>query len=213
MAPSTPPPPSRALLAALTIASTASPVMSPRIAVNLSVTDWSPECSCYDPRDRSCKLMAITTSKTLTLREQAKPSRGPASAEAKLALLMRLEHRRLRTARAVIRLHEILCFLRAYPDNARVLAQTERMLGNFHRRFDLRRHRAALSDSGIAGTAITYRFYWSTAHWLARRWPEWFQFDRGDIEPAERGRAGLPLLVTPAGAAWLKQRHVSAFEG
>ena len=156
--------------------------------------------------------MAITTSKTLTLLEQAKSSYGSAYAEAKLALLMRLEHRRLRTARAVIRLHEILCFLRAYPDNARVLAQTERMLGNFHRRSDLRRHRAALSDSGIAGTAITYRFYWSAAHWLARRWPEWFQFDRGDIEPAERVRAALPLLVTPAESAWLKQSHVPAFE-
>ena len=112
----------------------------------------------------------------------------------------------------MIRLHEALCFLRAYPDDARVLAQTERMLGNFHRRSDLRRHRAALADSGIAGTAIHYRFFWSTAHWLARRWPERFQFDRGDIEPAERVRAALPLLVTPAESAWLKQSHVPAFE-
>src|SRR3972149_10384705 len=92
MAPSTPPPPSRALLAALTIASTASPVMSPRIAVNLAVTDWSPECSCYDPRDRSCKLMAITTSKTLTLLEQAKSSYGSAYAEGQLSPLFRLRH-------------------------------------------------------------------------------------------------------------------------
>lgn len=142
--------------------------------------------------------MAITLSKTLTSLEQAKSSFGEGYAETKLALLSRLEHRRLRTPRAVIRLHEVLCFLRAYPDDARVLAQTERMLGNFHRRSDLRRHRAALADSGIAGTAICYRFFWSTAHWLARRWPDRFQFDRGDVEPAERLRAALPLLVTPA---------------
>ena len=86
------------------------------------------------------------------------------------------------------------------------------MLGNFHLRPDLRRHRAALSDTGIAGTAITYRFFWSTAQWLARRWPERFQLDRSDIEPAERVRAALPLLVTPAESAWLTQSHVPAFE-
>jgi len=114
--------------------------------------------------------------------------------------------------RALIRLHEVLCFLRAYPDDARVLAQTERMLGTFHRRPDLRRHRLALADSGIAGTAIHYRFFWSTAQWLARRWPECFQFDRSDTEPAQRVRAALPLLVTPAESAWLKQDHVPVFE-
>jgi hypothetical protein len=147
----------------------------------------------------------------LTSLEQAKSGFGEGCADAKLALLGALERVRLRTPRAVIRLHEALCFLRAYPDDARVLARVERMLGNFHRRPDLRRHRAALADSGIAGTATHYRFFWSTAHWLARRWPERFRFDRGDIEPAERIRAALPLLVTPAESAWLKESRVPAF--
>lgn len=156
--------------------------------------------------------MPITLSNTLTSLEQAKGSYGKGCAEAKLALLVRLEHRGLGSARAVIRLHEVLCFLRAYPDDARVLVQAERMLGNFHRRPDLRHYRTALADSGIAGTATHYRFFWSTAHWLARRWPERFEFDRGDIEPAERVRAALPLLVTPAESAWLKESRVPAFQ-
>ncbi len=156
--------------------------------------------------------MAIALSKTLTSLEQAKGNYGEGYAETKLALLIRLEHRRLPTARGVMRLHEALCFLRAYPDDARVLAQVERMLENFQRRPDLRRHRAALADSGIAGTVIHYRFFWSTAHWLARRWPQRFQFDRSDIEPSERVRVALPLLVTPAESAWLKQGHVHVFE-
>ena len=156
--------------------------------------------------------MAIALSKTLTSLEQAKGNYGEGYAETKLALLIRLEHRRLPTARGVMRLHEALCFLRAYPDDARVLAQVERMLENFQRRPDLRRHRAALADSGIAGTAIHYRFFWSTAHWLARCWPQRFQFDRSDIEPSERVRVALPLLVTPAESAWLKQGHVHVFE-
>ena len=155
--------------------------------------------------------MAITLSKTLTSLEQAKGGYGEGHAEAKLARLMRLEHRGLRTARGVIRLHEVLCFLRAHPDDARVLAQVERMLGNFHRRPDLRRFRAALADTGIAGTATYYRFFWSTAHWLARCWPERFQLDRGDVEPAQRIRAALPLLVTPAESAWLKESRIPVF--
>jgi hypothetical protein len=157
--------------------------------------------------------MAFTLPKTLASLEQAKGSYGEGCAGTKLALLAKIEHGRLRTGRAVIRLHEVLCFLRAYPDDARILAQVERMLANFHRRPDLRRHRAELADSGIAGTAIYYRFFWSTAHWLARRWPERFQLDRRDFEPAQRIRAALPLLVTPAESAWLKQRRVPAFEG
>jgi len=98
---------------------------------------------------------------TLAALEQAKNNYGPGCAETKVALLARLEHRMLRSAQAVNRLHEVLCFLRAYPDDAKILAQVERMLEAFHRRADLRRHRAALADSGIAGTNIYYRFFGS----------------------------------------------------
>ncbi len=144
--------------------------------------------------------------------EQAKGRYGEGCAETKLALLGGLEGARLRSARAVLRLHEVLCFLRAYPDDERVLALVERMLERFHRRADLRRHRAALADSGIAGTAIRYRFFWPTVRWLARRWPRQLVFERGDREPLERIRAALPLLVTEAERAWLKASGVSAYE-
>ncbi len=144
--------------------------------------------------------------------EQAKTRYGEGCAETKLAMLGELEGARLRSARAVVRLHEILCFLRAYPDDARVLALVERMLEGFHRRADLRRHRAALADSGIAGTAIRYRFFWPTVRWLARRWPRQLVLERGNREPLERIRAALPLLVTEAERAWLKASGVSAYE-
>jgi len=149
--------------------------------------------------------------RTLAALERAQRNYGEGCADAKLALLGRLATAKLRTARAVVRLHEVLCFLRAYPDDARVLAQVERMLDRFPRRGDLRRHRAALADTGIAGTTIHYRFFWATLHWLARRWPEQLQLDRADREPAERISAALPLLVTQAEAAWLKESGVPAF--
>jgi len=112
------------------------------------------------------------TTGTLRALERSKDQYGAGCAEAKLALLGRLERADLRSARAVRRLHEVLCFLRAYPDDARLLAQVERMLARFPRRPDLKRAREALADTGIAGTAIRYRFFWSTLRWLARRWPE-----------------------------------------
>jgi hypothetical protein len=86
------------------------------------------------------------------------------------------EYRRLRTARVGHPSARVLVCC-AYPDDARVLAQTERMLGNFHRRADLRRHRAALVDTGIAGTT-THQFFIHRG-WF-RCWPQRFQLDRGD---------------------------------
>ena len=151
------------------------------------------------------------TAGLITSLDQAKSSYGEGCAEAKLQLLLRLDRSRLRSSGAVLRLHEVLCFLRAYPDEARILAQVERMLANFQRRADFRRHRAALAETGIAGTSIHYRFFWGSARWLARRWPQSLSFDRRDREAEEKLAGVLPLLVTPAEAAWLKKGGVRAY--
>ncbi len=107
---------------------------------------------------------------------------GRGLGERRLTLLEALDGVALKTGKQVTRLHEALCFLRAYPDNRAVLRQVERMLEIFGRREDLRAHRAELADSGIAGTDIHYRFYWITARWLARHWP-----DRLTVDWAELG--------------------------
>ena len=151
------------------------------------------------------------TTRILAALERIKDHFSAGSAEAKLALLVRLARADLRSARAVRRLHELLCFLRAYPDDARLLAQVERMLAAFHLRADLRRAREALTDTGIAGTAIRYRFFWSTLRWLARRWPERLEIDRSEAEVADKLGAALPLLLTWAEAAALKQLDLPAF--
>ena len=151
------------------------------------------------------------TTRTLTALERSKDRYGAGSAEVKLALLRRLERADLRSARAVSRLHEALCFLRAYPDDARLLAQVERMLARFAGRADLRRAREALTDTGIAGTAIRYRFFWSTLRWLVRRWPERIKIDRSETEIADKLASALPLLLTWAEAAALKELGPPAF--
>ncbi|MGH7730160.1 MAG: hypothetical protein ACRENJ_02820 [Candidatus Eiseniibacteriota bacterium] len=134
--------------------------------------------------------------------ERSRAEFGGASESHKLGLLEPLERRSLGTAAQVLRLHEVLCFLRAYPDGPRLLAAVERMLERFPRRRDLRRHRAALADTGVAGTAIEFRFFWPTARWLARRWGSRLTVVWRDLDQRERLADLLPLLTlygeTPA---------------
>jgi len=108
---------------------------------------------------------------TLRSLERIHRQYGAGLAERKLALLRRLVRPRLSSAGAVRRLHEALCFLRAYPDSPEVLQQVDAMLLVFEHRSDLRRFAAQLESSGIAGTAIVYPFFSATSEWLAKRWP------------------------------------------
>ena len=145
------------------------------------------------------------TSSVRSLLERLERSRAEfdgASETHKRVLLEALERRRLATAAQVLRLHEVLCFLRAYPDGPRLLATVERMLEIFARRRDVGRHRAALAGTGIAGTATEFRFFWPTARWLARRWGRQLTIVWKDFEQRERLADLLPLLThygeTPA---------------
>ncbi len=110
---------------------------------------------------------------------------GATAASEKLRLLAELEHKSLGRAAEVGRLHEALCFSRAWPDNPKLLATVNRMLKHFSERADLNRFAGALEDSGIDGTDIRFRFYRVTALWLAQRCGDslhidWEQFEAGD---------------------------------
>ena len=120
---------------------------------------------------------------------------GGGIAGRRIDILRRLGTAHLANARQVLRLHESLVFLRAYPDNAEVLVQVEAMLHDFSERADLIEHRDALADSGVAGTDIYYRFYWVTARWLARHWPERLTIDWGEFDNRDQLVALLDLLL------------------
>ena len=118
---------------------------------------------------------------------------GPGLAGRKLLLLRGLARARLHSASAVRRLHEILCFLRACPDDAELLATVTRMLEAFSHRGDLRRFASRLESSGIAGTDILYRFFPAMAEWLAARWPAELRLEWAEVSTAERDRIEIWL--------------------
>jgi hypothetical protein len=116
--------------------------------------------------------------------ERLKTVHGGDAAAHRLELLRQLDRRRLPEPEEVERLHECLCFARAYPDNREVLGQVEAMLAGFAGRSDLKRFRRYLGQTAIAGTEIQFPFFWPTARWLARRWPDslhvdWSWWDKG----------------------------------
>ena len=136
---------------------------------------------------------------------------GAAYAAQKLAALERLARSRLGTAREVERLHEAVLFVRAYPDNRRVLEAARALLAGFATRTDLRRFREMLAHTGIAGTTCWFPFFFPTATWLAARWPGQLQFDRGDVEAGQNLARALPLLVTPLEATALREAQLPGY--
>ena len=142
--------------------------------------------------------------------EGLRNARGEEAAGAKQACLAVLARRPVGTARAVERLHEALCFLRAYPDDAGVLARVSSMLARFARRPDLRRHRRALRVSGIAGTAIRFPFFAGTARWLAARWADRLTVDWKAFSNRAALERVLPLVSLSAEAPGLDELDLGA---
>ena len=120
---------------------------------------------------------------------------GPGTARRKRALLPPLARGRLASGAEVERLHETLCFLEAYPDNAPLLSDVRRLLSRFSKRADLRSFRRKLADTGIAGTDTFYPFYYPTALWLARHWGDRLHVEWDDFEKAKALEDLLPLLA------------------
>jgi hypothetical protein len=103
---------------------------------------------------------------------------GPVHAAQVEQLLGRADRLRFRDPELLIRFHEILLFLRAFPPSASVVRQTEALLSAFHQRVDALRAAgvdlsplAPMEVSGIAGTAMEDCLNYDVARWLLRRFP------------------------------------------
>ncbi|HEY9286376.1 MAG TPA: hypothetical protein VIP46_23185, partial [Pyrinomonadaceae bacterium] len=115
------------------------------------------------------------------LLDQFDELKRPADARARARLarvLKQLERRRFRDAGSLVRFHEILLFLCAYPQGAPLLRAAERGLKTFSRRVEELRASGAETYqleygevSGIAGTGLSAVFGYDILRWLARAHP------------------------------------------
>jgi hypothetical protein len=131
-------------------------------------------------------------------RLDAAKRRRPA-ARGTAALLRRLRRTPFSDAESLVRLHDALLFLRAYPHSSEVLRLADERLAEFGRR--VARLAASGADmsafdhpevSGIAGTSITTDYSWDVVQWLKRRFGKRLAIDWSLHEATDRLRASLP---------------------
>jgi hypothetical protein len=140
---------------------------------------------------------------------QASKKRYGAGDSAILRTLGALSKAKFAEPEELIRLHETLLFLRAYPPSARVLKQVEQFLKKLAKRVSqLREADVDLSPfddpevSGIAGTTVTSNFSYAIVRWLVARHLtqvsiDWDWFEEEDRFGATMRRF-LPLLEEDA---------------
>src|ERR1035437_4383335 len=153
--------------------------------------------------------MPPTLDALLTSLEAAKGRFGRGAAAETRVLLDQVSRRRFRDAKFLIRFHETLLFLRAFPQSQGLVPRIEKLLNTFHERIEKRRElgvdMSAFDDfdtSGIAGTTMQDTLNFEAARWLSRRIPynvemAWDDY-RADYE-AERAMGStwprfIPLL-------------------
>src|SRR5437763_15713731 len=133
----------------------------------------------------------------------------PDARKAKLELLARLETARVGPAAALLRLHEALCFLQAYPDDAEVLARVDRALAAFPARVTRlgAPARRRLHDAGVAAPTLDYPFAFPMAPWRAHRFPRDADGPSGRREEADPLHETPPRLPSPARADAFTERR------
>jgi hypothetical protein len=105
-------------------------------------------------------------------------------------------------AESLIRFHETLLFLRAYPPSARVLNQVEKVLKSFGQRVSQLRESGAdlapfdeVEVSGFAGTSVTSNFSHQIVRWLVAKYPGQVSIDWDWFEEDDRFGATMPRFL------------------
>ncbi|MHC4952979.1 MAG: hypothetical protein ACYTGZ_03755 [Planctomycetota bacterium] len=139
--------------------------------------------------------MPLSASEALRELEALKYDFSPTATTRKIDLFKSLGSGRLASADDVRELHGSLKFSRAYPENAEILGVVESILARFEDRKDLRRFRRELTDSGLAGTNLHFRFYWLTAIWLWHFCKNQLTIEWKEFENKEKLEGLLHLLL------------------
>jgi len=154
-------------------------------------------------------MSANSLTRRLSDLEAARYRFGPTEAAHVLKLLSMLDVAHFPDPPSLIRFHEALMFLRAFPQNPSVLRKTESLLNHFWKKVDALRRSGADMDafdplevSGIAGTTMEDTLSFDVARWLVRRLPgqveiAWENYDPGR-ELGTTGPRFMPLLEDDA---------------
>ena len=130
-----------------------------------------------------------STNRLLSELENSRYRFGRAEAASILKLLRRARTARFDDVASLIRFHEVLLVLRAFPPSPGVLRSSEQLLASFWKRVErLRKTGADMDDfdplevSGIAGTVMQDALGFDLARWLVARLPgkveiAWDDFD------------------------------------
>jgi hypothetical protein len=105
-------------------------------------------------------------------------------------------------AESLIRFHDALLFLRAFPQSLGVVRRTEQLLAGIRAQVEvLIKNRAAVSAfepenvSGIAGTSIEQSFTYEVARWLVERYGRSIKTNWDEEAQARRLGAALPRFL------------------
>ena len=134
--------------------------------------------------------------------EGSKLQYGPGCAEATAKLLAAMGQVEFDDAGSLIRFHDVLLFLRAFPQSRKVAHLADNLLAAIAHQVE--RLQAAGADmeqfddeefSGIVGTAISDTFTYDVARWLAQRYPQQLTVEWNFEEQRRQMAVTLPLLI------------------
>ena len=143
--------------------------------------------------------------RTLAQVEAARYRFARSEAASVVRLLKQLDAARFPDPASLIRFHEALLFLHAFPQGPAVVRATERILNGFHKKVEaLRKAGADMDDfdtfevAGIAGTEMEDTLSFDVARWLTKRMPgkagiAWENYEPGR-ELGTTGPRFMPLL-------------------
>ncbi len=159
----------------------------------------------------------MTKSFSRVLAELAELKTRFGAGDAKILRALRvLSKSKFTDASELIRFHEALLFLRAYPASVEVLKQVEAILQMFEQRvIQLREMDADLSPldgpeaSGIVGTSVTSNFSYPIVCWLAAKYPAQLQIDWDWFEEEERFGATMPQFLPLLEEEAMVEAHVA----
>ncbi len=134
--------------------------------------------------------------------EAAKGRFGRGAAAEIQLLLDQLSRAGFPDAKSLIRFHEVLLFLRAFPQSAALVARIEKLLNTFREKIEKLRETSvdmlAFDDfdtSGIAGTTMQDTVPFEAARWLVRRIPQNVEIAWEDYEEERAMGSTWPRFI------------------